>query len=515
MAEPESPNQTRRGIGYWMERVLAECAQARSNFDADAVHDLRVAIRRCRSMGEGFHSIDGNPLWNKMRKAGKAVFSALGDLRDTQVLLEWIERLKEGCPPVAERLRAHCLQREAALKITAAQAVDRFDTRRWQQWAGALEARVRRLGEPDDVFQVLALENWERARALHSTAMRNRSKAALHELRIGIKKFRYLVENFLPEHHALWGDDLKRLQDLLGEVHDLDVLWDTACQIHALVSPEERRRWYDVIARERTQRVAEYRGKMGGRHSLWQEWRKGLPMGGPLRKAVLKRFAIWAATLDPDPVHTRTVARFSLKLYDATGGLSLPAPRDAGAPSPRDLLQVAAIAHEVGRSHGVKDHQKSGRRLIEKLEVPPGWSANDLQIAALVARYHRGALPRRQRSYVALGVKERRIVDALAGILRLANSLDSPHHSGIRPISVAQHDGAVEILAEGYVPRSKQAERIAAARHLFENVYGMPVVVREAVSRHSPQRTHGVHGKPGQAPGQAQRTQRKNIKPVG
>ena len=46
-----------------------------------------------------------------------------------------------------------------------------------------------------------------------------------HRLRIAIKRFRYIVENFLPLQHAAWSDDLKQVQDLLGEVHDLDV-WE-------------------------------------------------------------------------------------------------------------------------------------------------------------------------------------------------------------------------------------------------------------------------------------------------
>ena len=39
-----------RGLTYWMERVLKELEEVRSAPEADAVHDLRVALRRCRSL---------------------------------------------------------------------------------------------------------------------------------------------------------------------------------------------------------------------------------------------------------------------------------------------------------------------------------------------------------------------------------------------------------------------------------------------------------------------------------
>src|SRR5260370_33504947 len=78
---------------------------------------------------------------------------------------------------------------------------------------------------------------------MHKAALRSRSPVALHELRIGMKRFRYTVENFLPRQHVLWGSDLKELQDLLGEVHDLDVLWATAVKIQAFQEVERRKRW--------------------------------------------------------------------------------------------------------------------------------------------------------------------------------------------------------------------------------------------------------------------------------
>lgn len=468
-----------RGIGYWMERVVAERDKAAQDFDVEAVHDLRVAIRRCRSMAEAFRAVDADPCWQKMRKAGKIVFSALGDLRDTQVLLEWVEQLKGGCPAAADRLREYCEQRETELKVAATEVLAGFDSHRWGQWGRVLEERVQRLGERQEVFEVLALERYQEARVLQSTALRNRNKAALHQLRIGIKRLRYLVENFLPQQHRQWGKDLKLAQDVLGDAHDLDVLWDTTRQIHACATPDESRQWRAALEQERRKRVETYRQKMVGRNSLWRVWRSGLPEGDALRKAVLSRFAAWAESLDPRPDHTRLVTRFSLELHDALSAFGLLPQSGAGTVAPRDLLFVGSSAREVGRSRRNKDHQKRSRRLLESLEVPPGWTARDLLLAGLVARYHRGALPDAQKSYAALEAEERRWVDCLAGILRLADSLADRDGLSIPAIRVEHRPGGIEIVAEGYRSRSKQAMEIASARYLLEDACGMTVLVRD------------------------------------
>jgi CHAD domain-containing protein len=476
MAKAVATKAIQRGIAFWMERVVAEREKVLESFDSEAVHDLRVALRRCRSMAEGFQSVDGDPSWGKMRRSGKIVFAALGDLRDTQVMLEWIERLHDECPPVAERLKAHCSQREVELKESAAEAVNGFDAQRWLQWAQKLDGRVRRIGNSTEIFQVLALESFDAAHVLHAQALRNRSKTALHELRIGVKKLRYVVENFLSEQNRLWGADLKCIQDVLGEVHDLDVLWSTALLIHAFASLEERQHWYAAISRERIQRVNTYRDKMVGRRSLWQEWRSGLPSGELLHKAVLKRFEAWAESLDADPAHTHAVAHFSLQLYDALQNVGLIPARRSGAVKPRDLLQVAALTIGAGYVDPKAPH-KASARLLQKLKPPPGWSVTDLLIAALVARYYRGALPFGQKAYAALSPEDQHLVDGLCGILRLAYSLDGQRDQAIRGISVNQAHGRFDIIADGYDPRSKQAEKIAAARHLLEQAFDIAFMV--------------------------------------
>src|SRR5207253_1693390 len=66
------------GLRFWMERVLEECDRVSSGFGPDPVHDLRVALRRCRSIADGFIALDPDPAWKEMKKAGRRLFSRLG-----------------------------------------------------------------------------------------------------------------------------------------------------------------------------------------------------------------------------------------------------------------------------------------------------------------------------------------------------------------------------------------------------------------------------------------------------
>src|ERR1700757_3621004 len=92
------------GLQYWMERVLKELEKVRIAPEPDAVHDLRVAIRRCRSVGAVMQEVDPDPAWPEMRRLGRKLFRQLGGLRDTQVLEEWTKKLGVASDPVRERL---------------------------------------------------------------------------------------------------------------------------------------------------------------------------------------------------------------------------------------------------------------------------------------------------------------------------------------------------------------------------------------------------------------------------
>jgi len=59
------------GLTLLMERVLEECVHASLDFSADPVHDLRVALRRCRSIADALRVMDPDPpTWRRIGDRG-------------------------------------------------------------------------------------------------------------------------------------------------------------------------------------------------------------------------------------------------------------------------------------------------------------------------------------------------------------------------------------------------------------------------------------------------------------
>jgi len=471
-----APTDKKAGLAYWANRVLDECDQASSGFAADPVHDLRVAIRRCRSMADGFMSVDPDPAWKQMKRLAKPLFSSLGELRDVQVMLEWIGKLSPPNDAIGAEIAATLLQKEQHLKAAAKEALAVLDRKRWASLNAHLATRTGNVPLEGLVFQHLALERWLEARELHRRALRNRSALAWHQLRIGIKRFRYTVENFLPRRHQQWSRDLRDLQDALGEVHDFDVMRAMISGqpgIHA----DERVRWLRLIAAEREKRLTLYRQKMVGPQSLWQSWRAELPSGTALEEAALEKLRSWASFLDPDVEHSTQVAHLAMQLYDGLSQCGILHPQQKS----RAVLQAAAFLHEIGRSRAAsKRHQRRGVQLLSKLRPPLGWTEDDMRWVAALVRHHRGALPSTADISHCVGQDGKRRAELLRlmGMLRLANAFDESHRGTVRDLDVSRKGDAVVIGARGLRRISREAERAARARYLLETVFRRPLLIR-------------------------------------
>jgi exopolyphosphatase/pppGpp-phosphohydrolase len=219
---------------------------------------------------------------------------------------------------------------------------------------------------------------------------------------------------------------------------------------------------------------------------------------------------LWAKVLDPDFAHSERVARFALELYDGllkTGlfGASTEASNTetsiGAASNPRASLYAAALLHDVGKSKGKKKHHKESLELIKKHRTPLGWKEEDMNRAAIVARFHCGALPTRSHKALRdLLPAEQKITIQLAAVLRLANALDAQHDGHIRKVQIENANGvsgnarrvrgflrkpatlgkneALVIAAEGYTPTGPVAQTVAAERYLLETVLRRPVIVK-------------------------------------
>ena len=470
-----------RDLAFWMDRVPKELDKVRSSPDVDAVHDLRVAIRRCRSVAAVMEEVDPDAAWPAMRKAARKLFRSLGALRDAQVLDAWIKKLAPETDPIRGHLQSAFAHNEPQLRDKALHAAAKFDEKSWKRLARALRQRSRLVPSGSLAAECLALERFDDAKALHAKAMRTEKPRPWHALRIGVKRFRYTVECLLPEQHAAWIDNLKRVQDLLGEIHDLDVLLDLVNKSDFIETEDSLKVWHDVIARERHERIETYRQLTLGTTSLWHIWRAGLPTNGRVDAASHARLRVTARAVDPHAARTSQNSRIAVAIFEALK-------RSNAAPAFRDgplqrVMLAAARLQGVGSADNGKPPQKAARKFILELPLPPGWSNEEWELLATVVRYHRGPEPSAnggQFSRIAPAQQEQ--VRGLAGVLRLARALRKSGVQSGAGIRAEKSAETIVLRVPNLADDAATASRLAAGKHLLEEYLGVPLILKAAIS---------------------------------
>jgi exopolyphosphatase/guanosine-5'-triphosphate,3'-diphosphate pyrophosphatase len=202
-----------------------------------------------------------------------------------------------------------------------------------------------------------------------------------------------------------------------------------------------------------------------------------------------------AATADTDPTHRdeaierlaaacsgelehgRQVARLAGRIYEQlTEPLAL-------VPGDRLLLEIAARLQDVGYVINYDQHHKHSYHLIRNSRLP-GIRAHDLELVANVARYHRGAHPKRKHENLArISAEDQQRVQRMAAILRLAGGLDRSRSQLVRDVLASVSDDGVvlDVVAD----EEPQVDVWGAERRteLFEQVFGLPVAIRWATAR--------------------------------
>jgi len=143
----------------------------------------------------------------------------------------------------------------------------------------------------------------------------------------------------------------------------------------------------------------------------------------------------------------------------------------------RNLLEIAARLQDVGYVISYEQHHKHSYHLIRNSQLP-GMRQHDLELIANVARYHRGASPKRKHDgFRRLSSDEQRRVKQMAAILRLAGGLDRSRSQQVHDVQVRVEDGRVTLLAVADEEPQVDLWGAERRRQLFEQIFGMPVTL--------------------------------------
>lgn len=217
-------------------QITANAAVLREADSVEAVHQLRVAIRRLRSAISTFKDVVDDSKVDQVTSELKWLAGACNEARDLDVFAEGAAKLDAPgldltpLAPVVEAARAR-----AHAKACAAVASGRFrdlvlDTTAWVEtgpWLGqGGKASAERRDRPAQKFAAKALARRRKALLKRAGDLTASDDTGRHEARIAAKKLRYAAEAFAPLFDAdskAFIKTLKQLQEQLGLLNDLAV----------------------------------------------------------------------------------------------------------------------------------------------------------------------------------------------------------------------------------------------------------------------------------------------------
>lgn len=197
-----------------------ELCRAQKDLSAETVHDLRVAIRRLISLYETLLILNDSQEINGSVKRLKRVLQPLGYYRDlllqSERLAKEIKKSTEGLKQyhiyLEDQIQKNKVKVKKILKDFQLDPMAEFPVFQSQQdidWYRTIQQKIEKIMELEkDVFKKLSMKDF-------------------HKMRIRVKRLRYLLEillEIIPRIRKSHVKSLVRLQSLMGDIHDMDVL---------------------------------------------------------------------------------------------------------------------------------------------------------------------------------------------------------------------------------------------------------------------------------------------------
>jgi exopolyphosphatase/guanosine-5'-triphosphate,3'-diphosphate pyrophosphatase len=174
--------------------------------------------------------------------------------------------------------------------------------------------------------------------------------------------------------------------------------------------------------------------------------------------------------------HAQQVARLALTLFDATRKRHELGRRE------REWLEYAGLLHDIGIHISYEGHHKHSYYLIKHGDLR-GFDPEEVEVMALVARYHRQGTPKKSHGgYGDLPRDRRRAVKVLGALVRLAEGLERSHSQVVKSISTTDTDDGLRLRLE--TRGDAELEIWAARRHAapLAALFGAPVQFETAAA---------------------------------
>ena len=180
-----------------------------------------------------------------------------------------------------------------------------------------------------------------------------------------------------------------------------------------------------------------------------------------------------AARYGTDEVHVKNVEAASVALFD-----ELQEEHQLGSHE-RMLLRCSAILHDIGMYVNARAHHKHSMYLIQNSDLF-GLTRHDMQIVAIVTRYHRKAVPSPSHpEFAILPMEDRMTVVKLAAILRVADSLERTHRAAPRALEFRREGDRFVIWVRDMEDLTMERLVLRDKGNLFADVFGLVPELRE------------------------------------
>lgn len=512
-----------------LEAFAQEADGVRLAEDIEYIHRMRVASRRLRAALPLFKSCFSSKQYGRWMAEIAGITRALGEARDADVQIAfltkyekkqfsaWKKRHKDDGtePPVAPALRyllSDLRKQRARLQDRVLSALDALEKSKvipeLRERFATLVLQKRRVprkrmayGVPalaalrieSRLLTLLSYEPWVN----HPDAV-----AEHHATRIAAKKLRYTIEIYGPVYRlglAKPHARVKKIQEILGDLHDCDVWIDHITRLllrersRLRSENEEKRPDTATLAslkiflqdRERERKVLHQRfmryWESQFRSGTWDELRQSLLLrrrqiyipaaarsGEEIRAATETLTARYPRLLS----HERQVTRLALMLFDGTRAIHKLSEDD------RLLLETAGLLHDIGWKGGRKKHHLRGAGMIIADETLP-FDIGERAVIALAAFAHRGEnAPEDHPLFSLISPQLQATTLRLAAFLRIADGLDFQHKGTVQEVHCVTGKDSIACDVTSLVDITIEKERARTKADLFVRVFERELVIR-------------------------------------